>query len=117
MLAGSDYEWPHSLGVNLEAGTLTLLPCFVLPTGQGKKGGKEGVSNNRNFALTSSCLEERAITRSGLYPSPVLKRERCSREHSYSLLRYCGVIMESLWLEKTSEIIQSNHQPTTNAAQ
>lgn len=41
MLAGSDYEWPHSLGVNLETGTSTPLPFFVLPTGRIKEGGKK----------------------------------------------------------------------------
>lgn len=41
MLAGSDYERPHSLGVNLESGTVTPLPFFVLPTVRIKEGGKK----------------------------------------------------------------------------
>ena len=39
MLVGSDYEWPYSLGVNLETGTFAPLLFFVLPT-RPKRGEK-----------------------------------------------------------------------------
>lgn len=74
MLAGSDYEWPHSLGVNLETGTSTPLPFFVLPTGRIKEGGKKAQGKKKkrtdkgNFSLTS-FPDGRAITRSRLYIS------------------------------------------------
>lgn len=41
MLIGSDYEWPYSLGVNLETGTFAQLPFFVLPKRGEKRQKKE----------------------------------------------------------------------------
>lgn len=48
MLVGSDYERPHSLGVNLETGTFARLPFFDLPK-WGKKGKQ--IKGTDNFSL------------------------------------------------------------------